>query len=78
MQKIKLDEIVTQILNALPRTPADLEKNLRAALSGVLDRLNLVTREELDVQEAVLAKTRERLAEMEKRITELEQKLTGK
>jgi hypothetical protein len=70
-----IDEIVTQAMRALPRTPPDIEKNLRAVLSGVFDRLDLVTREELEVQEAVLAKTRARLAEMEKRVAELEEKL---
>jgi BMFP domain-containing protein YqiC len=75
MLNTKLDEIVTQILRVLPRTPADLERNLRGALGSVLDRLDLVTREELEVQEAVLARTRARLAEMEKRVADLEQKL---
>jgi BMFP domain-containing protein YqiC len=75
MLNTKLDEIVTQILRVLPRTPPDLERNLRGALGSVLDRLDLVTREELEVQEAVLARTRARLAEMEKRVADLEQKL---
>jgi BMFP domain-containing protein YqiC len=54
---------------------ANVEKNLRAALTGVFDRLDLVTREELEVQEQVLARTRARLEEMEKRVAELETKL---
>jgi hypothetical protein len=74
----RLDEIVTEMMRALPRTPPDLEKNLRGALTGVLDRLDLVTREELEIQEAVLAKTRARLADMEKRVAELEEKLVKK
>jgi BMFP domain-containing protein YqiC len=72
------DDIVTQVMKALPRTPPDLEKNLRGVLAGVLNRLDLVTREELEVQEAVLARTRARLAEMEKRVAELENKLLKK
>jgi len=54
---------------------ANVEHNLRAALHGVFDRLDLVTREELDVQEQVLARTRAKLEEMEKRVAELEARL---
>jgi BMFP domain-containing protein YqiC len=53
----------------------ELERNLRGALQAAFDRLDLVTREELEVQEAVLARTRARLEEMEKRVTELEERL---
>lgn len=73
-----LDDIVTTVTQLLPRTPADVEKNLRAALGAALARLDLVTREELDVQEAVLQRTRARLTEMEKRVAELEEKLFKK
>lgn len=73
-----LDEFVVAIARALPRTPADLERNLRAALAGVFDRLDLVTREELEVQEAVLARTRARLESLEKQIAALEAKLDKK
>ncbi len=69
------DRIVEAVTNALPHGPQDLEKNLRAALQGVLDRLELVTREELEVQEQVLARTRKRLESLEKKIMELEEKL---
>jgi BMFP domain-containing protein YqiC len=69
-----IDQFVSALSRLLPEGPKDLEKNVRAALQGVFDRLNLVTREELDVQEAVLARTRARLQELEKRIAELEQK----
>jgi hypothetical protein len=72
------DEIVAQVVRALPRTPPDVEKNLRGILTGAFDRLDLVTREELEVQEAVLAKTRARLAEMERRVAELEERLLKK
>jgi BMFP domain-containing protein YqiC len=71
----KFDEIVSAVLRLLPEGPKDLEKNLRAALAGVFDRLDLVTREELEVQEAISARTRERLQELEKRLAELEEKL---
>ncbi len=70
-----IDQFVAALSRALPPGPKDIEKNLRAALQGVFDRLNLVSREEIEVQEEVLARTRARLQELEKRIAELEEKL---
>jgi len=70
-----LDEVIATITKLLPQTPEDVRKNMRAALSGVFERFALVTREELEVQEAVLQRTRMRLEEMEKRIAELEAKI---
>jgi len=72
-----------QVFDSLRRSvPGDLaqdvEKNLRAALSAALKRLDLVTREELDIQMQVLARTRERLEALEKQVTELERRLAGK
>lgn len=74
----QLDRLVEAVIQALPQGPQDLEKNLRAALQGVFDRLELVTREELEVQEQVLARTRARLEELEKKLAELEEKLLNK
>ena len=73
-----LDQFVAALSRVLPHAPKNVEKNVRAALQGVFDRLNLVTREELEVQEEVLARTRARLQELEKRIAELEEKLKKK
>lgn len=50
----------------------DLEKTFRAILTGAFQRMDLVTREELEVQQAVLARTREKLSAMETRLAELE------
>ena len=50
----------------------DVEKNLRVMLSGMFTRLDLVTREEFEVQQEVVKRTREKLAGLEARITELE------
>jgi hypothetical protein len=73
----RLDEITKSIIEALPadtrQITRDLKKNLRAALSASLARLDLVTREEFDVQAALLARTRERLEEMERRVGELKE-----
>ncbi len=73
-----IDQFVSAVTRALPEGPKGLEKNVRAAMQGVFDRMNLVSREELEVQEAVLARTRARLQELEKRIVELEEKLKKK
>lgn len=61
-----------------PGLGAEAERNLRGALASLLERAELVTREELDVQEAVLARTRERLRALETRVAELEQQLGKK
>jgi len=50
----------------------DLEQNFRSILRGGLSRLDLVTREEFEVQEAVLARTREKLEALEKQVAEME------
>ena len=70
-----LDQFIAALSRVLPQGSKDIEKNVRAALQGVFDRLKLVTREELEVQEQVLQRTRARLQELEKRIAELEEKL---
>ena len=76
-QKV-LDEISGKLGQVLADSPAkDLEKNLRAMLQGVFTRLELVTREEFEVQQAVLLRTREKLAALESRVAEMEQKLSA-
>ena len=50
----------------------DLEQNFRSVLRGGLEKLDLVTREEFEVQEAVLARTREKLEALEKKVAEME------
>jgi hypothetical protein len=73
-----IDQFVSAVTRVLPEGPKGVEKNLRAAMQGVFDRMKLVSREELEVQEQVLQRTRARLQELEKRITELEEKLKKK
>jgi BMFP domain-containing protein YqiC len=76
-QKV-FEEISGKLGQVLAESPAkDLEKNLRAMLQGAFSRLDLVTREEFEVQQAVLLRTREKLAAMEARIAALEQKGSG-
>jgi ubiquinone biosynthesis accessory factor UbiK len=69
-----LDDLANRVSALIAATPAkDVEKNLRALLSGALGRLDLVTREEFDIQREALARARERLAVLEAKIAELEQ-----
>ena len=75
MEKRLLDEINERLRETLAQSPAaDLEKNLRALLASVFARLDLVTREEFDVQREVLARTRAKLAELEGKLAELEKR----
>ena len=68
-----LDEIDRKLKDLFARSPAaDLEKNLRALLASGFSRLDLVTREEFDVQREVLARTRAKLEELEAKLAELE------
>ncbi len=57
---------------SLGEARADLEKNFRAALQAGLQKLDLVTREEFEVQKKVLLRTREKLEALERQLAELE------
>ena len=71
-QKI-LDEISSKIKDLIVQSPAkDVEKNVRAMLQSLFSKLDLVTREEFDVQQEVLVRTREKLSALEVRMNELE------
>jgi BMFP domain-containing protein YqiC len=70
-----IDEINQKIRELLANTPAaDMQKNLRALLQSVFARLDLVTREEFDVQREVLARAREKIAALETQVKALEQR----
>ena len=70
-----LDELGAKLRDAMANSPArDLEKNLRAMLAAAFARLDLVTREEFDVQSEVLARAREKLAQLEAKLAELEER----
>ncbi|HYH43699.1 MAG TPA: accessory factor UbiK family protein [Burkholderiales bacterium] len=74
-----LRDIDRRIREILAQSPAaDLEKNLRALMSGALSKLDLVTREEFDVQRQVLLRTREKLTVLEAQVTELERTLAAR
>jgi len=72
----KLDEFVKQISammpNDLSQTRQDLEKNLKSALTSIFARMDLVTREEFNIQTELLSKTRELMEKLDKKVSELE------
>ena len=68
-----LDEIGSKVSELLANSPAkDLEKNARALLASGFSKLDLVTREEFEVQKALLQSACEKIEALEKRIAELE------
>ena len=68
-----LDDLSARIDEALRASPAqDIEKNLKALLAAWFDRLDLVLREDFDVQKKLLERAQAKLAELEARIAELE------
>jgi len=74
MQQNRLfEELSGKVSALLAQSPAkDVEKNVRALLTSFFGRLDLVTREEFDVQASLLARAREQLSAMESRVAELE------
>jgi BMFP domain-containing protein YqiC len=70
------EELDRRMKDVLAQSPAkDLERNLRALLTSAFSRLDLVTREEFDVQREVLARTRAKLEALEAQVAELEKRL---
>ena len=71
-----IDELARRLAEAVPQglrsVKDDLEKNFRSVLQSGLGKLDLVTREEFEVQEAVLARTRQKLEALEERLTSVE------
>ncbi|HEX7339828.1 MAG TPA: accessory factor UbiK family protein [Rhodanobacteraceae bacterium] len=71
-----IDQLAQRLAGLVPPGVAeareDLEANFRDVLAQGLRRLDLVTREEFDVQRMVLTRTRERLEQLEKRLAEME------
>ena len=70
-----IDDVSARIKEILANSPArDIEKNMRATLATMFARLDLVTRHEFDVQTELLARTREKIAQLEAKLAELENK----
>jgi BMFP domain-containing protein YqiC len=76
MNNESIDNIASRLAEAVPQglksVREDLEQNFRGVLRASLSKLDLVTREEFEVQEAVLAKTRAKLEALEAKVRELE------
>lgn len=77
-----IDDLAKKLTGFLPdsmhQIQSDIEKNMRAGLESGLRKMNLVSREEFDIQSAVLIRTREKLEALEKIVAELEIKLEKK
>jgi BMFP domain-containing protein YqiC len=79
MNEKLLSELSARLAAMAAANPAkDLEKNFRGLLSSAFTRLDLVSREEYDVQAQVLARAREKLAALEARVAELEARSSNK
>ena len=78
----KTEEIAKLISGLIPQDlrqgREDLERNIRAALNGALARMNLVTREEFDIQSELLSRTRAVVEELEIKVQDLERQLADK
>ena len=77
-----IDDIASRLAGAIPpglnNLKEDLEKTFHAILQGALGKMDLVTREEFEVQKMVLAKTRSKLEDLEKRVAEMEANVLNK
>ncbi len=76
MSKESIEDLAKKLADAVPEglksLREDLEQNFRSVLQSGLSKLDLVTREEFEVQEAVLAKTREKLDALEAKLEKME------
>lgn len=76
MERETIDSLASRLAAAVPQglrsVQGDLEENFRAMLRTALARMDLVTREEFEVQAAVLARSRAMVEELEQRVAELE------
>ena len=72
----KIKEISIKINEMIKSSPlADVEKNMHALIQGAFTKMELISREEFDVQAEVLRNAREKLAALEKKLAELEENL---
>jgi ubiquinone biosynthesis accessory factor UbiK len=78
MEPFRIDEIARRLFESVPpavrSVQQDMERNFKAVLRTSLGKLDLVTREEFDVQTKVLERTRAKLEALEARLNELEQR----
>ena len=73
------EDLGNRLEDAVRNSPAqDIGKNLRALLAGWFDRMDLVLREDFEVQKKLLERAQDRLAELEARVAELESRAGGR
>ncbi|MBL8517313.1 MAG: accessory factor UbiK family protein [Betaproteobacteria bacterium] len=78
MNAALLDDLSARLKALLQSAPAqDLDKNIKALVTGVFARMDLVTREEFDIQRSVLDRTRAQLEALQARVDELERQRGG-
>ena len=79
MLKEKIETAISDITKILPEDldilKDDLEKNIRATLNATFSKMELVTREEFDIQASLLSRTRAKLEELQKKLSELEKEI---
>jgi len=79
MLKEKIEAAISDITKILPEDlnmlKEDLEKNLRATLNATFSKMELVTREEFDIQTSLLSRTREKLETLQEKLSKLEKQL---
>ena len=79
MLKEKIETAISDITKILPEDlnmlKEDLEKNLRATLNATFSKMEIVTREEFDIQASLLSRTREKLEILQEELSELEKQL---
>ena len=79
-ENLTLDDLARKLADAMPENlrsvGEDLQRNLKATLRSGLERMDLVTREEFDVQKRLLQRTREKLETLEERVAELEAQMS--
>ena len=82
MFKEKIEMIISDITKILPEDlnvlKDDIEKNLRATLNATFSKMDLVTREEFDIQASLLSRTREKLEGLQEKLSALEEQLEKK
>ena len=79
-KRLDLDQLARQMAEAVPQNikalGEDLERNFKSLLQSGIERMDLVSREEFDLQTAVLERTREKLEALEARLAEMENSLS--
>ena len=82
MLKEKIETAISDITKILPEDldilKDDLEKNIRAPLNATFSKMELVTREEFDIQASLLSRTRAKLEALQKKLSEIEKQLEEK